>query len=355
MPSRPGILVKFRPAGPWRFGPDDGARDRAGVTGHSDLVYAALCQAMSELGHLPAWLAATAAAETTAVRCSSLFPFQGRVLFAPPPANLWPPPSQRLRFKGARFAPLALLQDLAAERPVREERWEVDPESACVIPSGGDAPYRMVTRTAAGVDRLTGASQVHRTAGVEFGAGSGLWCWVEFASDEARECWSPVLKAAFRWLGDAGIGGERTRGWGRSESVEFSESDTETLLLGGPAGDSNAYWLLSLYSPAASDTVDWSRGEYALMTRQGRVASGGALKRSARVVTEGSVVVAGSLPGGAAVDVAPAGHPHPVYRAGFAIAVPVPWKEVVDRPLATLTDVVVEPVEPTSVETEVPA
>ena len=346
MASRPGILVKFRPAGPWRFGPDDGARDHAEVVGHSDLVYSAVCQAMAQVGDLPAWLAATAEASSSAVRFSSLFPFQGRVLFAPPPANLWPPPSQRLRFKGARFAPLALLQDLAAEKPAREERWEVDPESACVIPSGGDAPFRMVTRTAAGVDRLTGAAHTHQTACIEFSPGAGLWCWVEFASPEVRECWLPVLKAAFRWLGDAGLGGERSRGWGRSESVEFSESDTETVFLGTtePAA-SDAYWLLSVYSPAASDTVDWSRGEYALITRQGRVDAAGSLKRSARVVAEGSVLVATCLPLGAAVDVAPAGHAHPVYRAGFAIAVPVPWKEVVDRPLATLNDVVIEPTE----------
>ncbi len=346
MASRPGILVKFRPAGPWRFGPDDGARDHSEVVGHSDLVYAAVCQAMLQFGHLPVWLAATAEAATPAVRFSSLFPFQGRLLFAPPPANLWPPPSQRLRYKGARFAPLALLQDLAAERPVREDRWEVDAESACVIPAGGDAPYRLVTRTAAAIDRLSAAAQAHRTAGVEFGPGAGLWCWVEFENEEVRDCWSPLLKTAFRWLGDTGLGGERSRGWGRSEGVDFSDSDTETLLLGTTTPEaSNAYWLLSLYSPSAMDTVDWSRGEYALMTRQGRVDASGALKRSARVVTEGSVIVAGSLPIGAAVDVAPAGHSHPVYRSGFAIAVPVPWKEVVDRPLATLNDVVIEPAE----------
>lgn len=346
MASRPGILVKFRPAGPWRFGPDDGARDRADVVGHSDLVYAAVCQAMSQLGDLSAWLAETAQAAASAVRFTSLYPFQGRVLFAPPPANLWPPPSQRLRFKGARFAPLTLLQELAAERTVREDRWEVDPESACVIPSGGDAPYRTITRTGAAVDRLSGTAQAHRTAGIEFAPGAGLWCWVEFATEEARERWSGAVKSAFRWLGDAGIGGERTRGWGRSEAVEFSESDTETLLLGGnPPAESGAYWLLSLYSPAAGDEVDWSRGEYALATRQGRVAADGSLKRSARVVTEGSVVLASSLPVGAAVDVAPAGHAHPVYRAGFAVAVPVPWKEVVDRPLAALNDIVVVPTE----------
>ena len=346
MASRPGILVKFRPAGPWRFGPDDGARDHCEVVGHSDLLFSAVCQALSHVGDLPAWLSATAQAPASAVRFTSLFPFQGRVLFAPPPANLWPPPSQRLRFKGARFAPLALLQDLAAERPLKEERWEVDPQSACVLPSGGDAPYRFVQRSAAAVDRLSGATLAHTTAAIEFGPGAGLWCFVEFDSEDVREQWRASLLAAFRWLGDSGLGGERSRGWGRSETVEFSDSDTESLLLGGaPAATGSAFWLLSLYSPASNDTVDWSRGEYALVARQGRVQTAGTLKRSARMVAEGSVIVASALPAGTAVDVAPEGHPHPVYRAGFAVAVPVPWKEVVDRPLATLEDVVLVPAE----------
>jgi hypothetical protein len=42
------------------------------------------------------------------------------------------------------------------------------------------------------------------------------------------------------------------------------------------------------------------------------------------MVSEGSVLVASAEPRGAATDVAPEGFPHPVYRAGFALAVPIP-------------------------------
>jgi CRISPR/Cas system CSM-associated protein Csm4 (group 5 of RAMP superfamily) len=91
-----------------------------------------------------------------------------------------------------------------------------------------------------------------------------------------------------------------------------------------------AYWLLSLFSPAASDAVDWTRGNYSLLTRSGRVESpsaAGALKKPSRMVTEGSVLFAVPPPAGAALDVAPEGMPHPVYRAGFAFAVPIPYRE----------------------------
>jgi len=338
----PGLLVKFRPNGPWRFGPDNGARDRASVVGHSDTVYSAVCSAMAYLGELEPWLDATAREDSPAVRFSSLFPFQGRTLFAPPPQHLWPPAlAQRLRFRSAKFAPLGLIQDLVREQPLREDRWEVDGLSGCVIFAGGQSPFRETLRGAAAIDRQTGAALPHQTACIEFNQNCGLWLVVEFASAEAAETWRPRVQAAFRWLGDSGLGGERSRGWGRSEEVEFQRGVLPDLLL--PTGDSDAghtgYWLLSLYSPCDADAVDWDRGDYRLQVRNGRVESDGSLKRSLRMVAEGSVVLAGAKPRGAAHDVAPAGHAHPVYRAGWALSIALPWRAAEDRPLAPLAEV----------------
>jgi hypothetical protein len=73
--------------------------------------------------------------------------------------------------------------------------------------------------------------------------------------------------------------------------------------------------------------VDWKRGGYALLSRGGRVespAGSGELKKLVHMVAEGSVLYAAPAPRGAAVDVAPDGFAHPVYRAGFAVAVPLP-------------------------------
>ena len=42
------------------------------------------------------------------------------------------------------------------------------------------------------------------------------------------------------------------------------------------------------------------------------------------MISEGSVIAAPSAPPGAASNVAPDDFPHPVYRAGFALAVPIP-------------------------------
>jgi CRISPR/Cas system CSM-associated protein Csm4 (group 5 of RAMP superfamily) len=89
------------------------------------------------------------------------------------------------------------------------------------------------------------------------------------------------------------------------------------------------YWLLSLFSPAPQDSVDWKRGSYSLLTRGGRVESPTAFglpKKLSRMIAEGSVIFAQAPVRGGAHDVSPDGFPHPVYRAGFALAVPIPWR-----------------------------
>ena len=90
------------------------------------------------------------------------------------------------------------------------------------------------------------------------------------------------------------------------------------------AAPAAAHWLLSLFTPAPSDAVDWTRGNYTLVARAGRVASSGELKKTAQLVAEGSVLYASSAPSGSARDVAPDGAAYPVFRAGFAVSVPLP-------------------------------
>ena len=47
---------------------------------------------------------------------------------------------------------------------------------------------------------------------------------------------------------------------------------------------------------------------------------------STLMIAEGSVLISGNTPRGAVRDVAPEGFPHPVFRAGFAVTVPIPWR-----------------------------
>jgi CRISPR/Cas system CSM-associated protein Csm4 (group 5 of RAMP superfamily) len=73
--------------------------------------------------------------------------------------------------------------------------------------------------------------------------------------------------------------------------------------------------------------VDWRRGNYVVLARSGRVdspAGSGELKKEIQMVAEGSVLCAAAPPRGSAADVAPDGFAHPVFRAGFALSIPLP-------------------------------
>ncbi len=435
----PGLVVRLRPAGPWRIGPDSGARNRVDSIYHSDSVYAAVTAAMARLGMFEAWLEATARSNEPAVSFSSCFPFLDDLGFVVPPRTIWPPRSPalmgaRVRWKSARFVPLTVVQSLVAGERPDEDAWSVDGPSECLVPSGRSGPFRSAVRWSAAVDRCSGASDRHSVACLEFRAGAGLWLVAAFRHEPAWERWGDPVKTAFRLLADSGFGGERSRGWGRSETPEFTEGTLPEMILPpvgpprapvetppppteppganedlgsaaaptpfglepltAPPGEDGpsqpkdsgasavvdtaaagacavngtesaigvleleepaevaaepveeepvpepmpeeeaifeagpkAYWLLSLFAPAEQDAVDWSRGNYWLIERGGRIdspAGSGELKKTLQMVGEGSVIYAPAAPCGAAPDVAPAGFPHPVFRAGFAVSVPLP-------------------------------
>jgi CRISPR type III-A-associated RAMP protein Csm4 len=349
--SQPGLVVKLRPTGPWRMGPDSGARDSVDPIYHSDSLYSAVTGAMRLLGRLEEWLDATARYATgAAVRFSSLFPFQNEIGFVTPPRSVWPPPaSTKVRWKGARFIPLGLVAPLVIGHALEEDRWDVDGPSQCLVPAGRPGPFRLGLRTAAAVDRLSGNIAPHEAACIEFFPGAGFWAVISFAGEEQKEKWDGPVRAALRLLADSGFGGERARGWGHAESPEFIEGSLPGMILAeppaGPAASGEAetspaaetvaaepargYWLLSLFSPASEDSVDWNRGNYCVLTRSGRVESpfrSGDQKKSLSMIGEGSVLVAENPVRGAAPDVAPDGFAHPVYRAGFALAIPIPWQ-----------------------------
>jgi CRISPR/Cas system CSM-associated protein Csm4 (group 5 of RAMP superfamily) len=99
-------------------------------------------------------------------------------------------------------------------------------------------------------------------------------------------------------------------------------------LAAAPVLHLQAHWLLSLFTPAANDAVDWARGSYTVLARGGRIDSpssgSGELKKQIQMVSEGSVLYADGVPLGSAANVAPDGFAHPVFRAGFALAIPLP-------------------------------
>ncbi len=200
-----------------------------------------------------------------------------------------------------------------------EDRWEIDPLTQCVIPAGGNPPFRIAYRKAAAVDRFnSGKVESHATACLEFASNAGLWTGVSFASQEDQQLWETPIKAAFRYLADTGIGGARSRGWGQADSIEFQSGTFPQLILPQLeiSEEASGYWLLSLYSPDEQDSVNWSAGFYDLATRAGID------QDQVKMAVEGSVLAAAAMPQGRAVNVST--EDSPVYRTGFACSIPLP-------------------------------
>lgn len=345
---QPAMLIRLRPLGPWRYGPGDGAQDRVDIAFRSDRVYSALTVAMRHLGYLEDWLAATTRTETPALAWSSLFPFQGDTLFAPPPASAWPPPLvtspsplflSKMRWSAARFVPLSLIEAIITGQKVLADQWMPDPESGCLLrrdrPSS--SPFRNALRSTAAVDRLTGFSNhASSLACVEFEASAGVWGVVRFRDANAESLWADRLSGAFRLLADSGMGARRTSGWGHAHPPEIQRGEWPALLMprlartvavSQPRADSEVglYWLLSLYSPADGDAIDWNAGEYRIVVRGGRIENEtDGTKKWLRMIAEGSVIAARSEPIGASLNVAPDGYSRPVRRCGIALALELP-------------------------------
>ncbi|MBV9034720.1 MAG: hypothetical protein JO182_09530 [Acidobacteriaceae bacterium] len=357
---QPAVLLRLRPLGPWRFGPGEGGQHQIDTLFRSDRLYSALTLAAESLGFLEEWLDATARAQAPAVVFSSLFPYQGDTLFVPPPLTIWPPPASsvtspspvflsKMRWEAARFIPVTTIETLLSGQSILAEQWIVDAESGCLLrrdrPS--QSPFRVVTRTRVGVDRISRASaHPHASACVEFESGSGLWSIFRFGDEAAEATWGNRIKACLRLLADTGFGGHRSSGWGQTADPEFRSGRWPGLLTptldrlmraGGVNGDEPLFWLLSLYSPAPSDSVDWSLGNYGLVVRGGRIQSSAyagtdTLKKNVRMIAEGSVLSVQQEPVGTAVNVAPDGFPHPVYRLGFSLSLKLPNLKEITEP-----------------------
>jgi CRISPR/Cas system CSM-associated protein Csm4 (group 5 of RAMP superfamily) len=173
-----------------------------------------------------------------------------------------------------------------------------------------------------------------------------VWAIASFTDEDAHAHWSAAVRGGLRLLADSGFGGERSRGWGRCAEPEFIEGTLPDLILPDrtvaametPATENaelpaagepgvTSHWMLSLFTPGPQDAVDWKRGNYTVLARGGRVESQagfGKRKKQLQMVAEGSVLVAGDTIRGMAPDVAPDGFAHPVFRAGFALSIPLP-------------------------------
>ena len=136
--------------------------------------------------------------------------------------------------------------------------------------------------------------------------------------------WQQVL-TCLRILADEGIGGERSTGKGRIESIKVCEPDP---ILCQPVSKSKYHLLLSMLAPRKNE-VD-SLLQYDLITRGawtlGKNGAGPRHRKQVRLIREGALLskqVRGRL-----LDISPDNNKsHPIYRSGVGFSLPLGYEE----------------------------
>jgi CRISPR-associated protein Csm4 len=326
------------PRSPMHFGERGVGLEETSIVCHADTLFGALCMALAEnegTSRLEAMLELFRTWQPPFL-LSSLYPFALGVRFLPRPMLGWPgkPPGEEAGAAGSS-------KQLKKLRLVSWElfRWWTAggvPPVPEVVPAQGEQVWltkdecRRLPPTAAGIswwkveeaprvslDRVTLRSNVYHSGALRFAPGCGLHCLVWWRD----ETWRPSVERALRALGDAGIGGERSGGYGQFHLEVQPLPEPELPPAGG------GVVALSPYLPHAEELAAGVLGEGAawdLIPRSGWLAAPGvALRhRPVTMLAEGSVLRAPfdeARALGRLVEVTPGPYTaHPVYRYGYA-------------------------------------
>jgi len=319
--------VRLIPLGPFHFGGRGVGMEYTGIGLLADSLFSALCvtiaevAGVSEVEKLLARFPIRESASQPPFRLTSLMPYAANVYFLPYPVIA--PPNvpgatdlrKRKRFKNIQWVSEVVFRALAIgkrpsdalddrDRPITIHGGKVwlaqaekdqladfiarDPETNAV-----QAPvlWRTDRRPRVTVDRQTSASTVYGTGTTQFNrAGdlrAGLYTVIEWLVNDADL--RALVQKTFEQLGAAGIGGERSSGYGQFEP-EFT--DLKTWSIGAP--DGSYFATLSPYHPRESEKVVIGPGaRYNIVLRRGWLSLPGYqnLRRaSARMIADGSVL-----------------------------------------------------------------
>jgi CRISPR-associated protein Csm4 len=172
------------------------------------------------------------------------------------------------------------------------------------------------------LDRTTRASNFYHVGFVQFQPEAGLYFLIHFPSDDL-----PLeieLKAALEFLGEEGIGGERSSGAGRFTATWHDLDEIWSGVVNFQ--QSNFYSLMSLLweHPFNPDYLQGAR--YALRERGGWIVSPvsgqQARRQTVQMFTEGSIFP--QAIGGMLANVTPERFKaHQIYRSGISLSLPI--------------------------------
>ena len=356
--------------------------EEAGVHIPSDTLFAALVDIWSRAGGDPsAWIRPFVNGEPPFL-LTSAFPFAGQVRFYPVPVDLQlliaPDRSEEIvgkPLKRIRFLSEGLLRRVLSGQGLPEFLPETDQQpgeradgqhavrlqngALCLLKEevgqlprtlrlnaqGGKRAPRLLDRQAVWqtertprvtVDRVNSASNIFHAGRVRFAPGCGLWVGIQWRdagmpiTGRSGLTYREALQRTLALLGDEGIGGERSAGYGA-----FAPAWGEEIHLRDPQAG-NVAWILSRYLPARAELpacLDHESAAYRLDRIGGWARSlYGADQRRKQInfLAEGSLIawppssVVGKIENlRPEYPVRDGDFPHPVWRSGLALAVGV--------------------------------
>lgn len=328
-------LIKLKPKAPFHLGERGVGLEETSEIVHSDTILGALCWCWSlYTGRSAAEFLHPFLEGKPPFLLSSAFPYIGDVLFVPRPLGDLPIRGDeefRRKALDADFLSLKLLERLSQGAVTQDDLEQFFDDRLLMLSSEKPSvqhvkePWAVVQVPRVALDRSTSASEIYHTGRLTFSQSCGLYLFVRVL--DAQSELTPKLPALFRLLGDEGLGGERSCGYG------FFEPEEHEIALELPSSSRNQL-LLSLYNPRDKQELaclELERSAYRLIRRRSWVFSPQARNLQTRAVnyfSEGSVlrVRAASLQGRLVEVLTPNdGAPHAVYRNGYGFF--VSWRE----------------------------
>ena len=249
---------------------------------------------------------------------TSAFPFAGNIRFFPKPLIDFKvnADDERKKLKKVRYLSEKRFRQIANDEEIAFDSNHLINDGQLWVQHGDQCPsavWNIDKRPRVTLDRQSSSSEIWHLGGVKFHEGCGLWFGAKFDAEETQT----QIETILRVLGDTGIGGERSAGYGifdlHSEPAGI-ESERET----------DRFITLSPICPRDADELNrLIQGDvgYALEECSGWIGSaeGNGLRRQqVWMFAEGSVLAGNGARIGRLVDLKPEACPHPVWRYAYA-------------------------------------
>ncbi|KAF0151022.1 MAG: putative RAMP superfamily DNA repair protein [Ignavibacteria bacterium] len=251
----------------------------------SDTLFSAVCSAANKFYGsqiVEAFL------QPSAIILSSAFPYLNEELFFPKPLNYYPhiddyemiKEFKKIKFLSKDYLELILQGDEELSQFIKKDFilngcWKKKKvENDDLIFMTNENPHIVV-------DRITNSTQIFYKTEVYFAKDAGL-----FFLASINENLLPKFETVLRFLGDEGVGADRTTGKGLFEVEEITDFSIR------PAANANSFYSLSLYFPTREefDTILPKESFYDLEIRKGWVSKSTIRRKALRMFTEGSVI-----------------------------------------------------------------